>query len=112
MLLTKLINKSITSKTFPDIWKTAVVLPVQKSNQNNSLSNFCLVSILPVFSKVLERVVFDQFVHHFRHDLFSHKQSGFRAGYSTQDVLLHVSESWLWAIDAGQCVGARFDQGV
>ena len=54
------------------IWKTAVVLPVQKSNQNSLLSNFRPISILPVFSKVLERVVFDQLVHHFtRHDLFS-----------------------------------------
>lgn len=49
ILLTKLINKSITSKTFPDIWKTAVVIPVQKSNQNSSLSNFRPISILPVF---------------------------------------------------------------
>jgi len=70
-----------------------------------SLSNFYFTS----FSKVLERVVYDQLVNHFtRHHLFSIKQSGFRAGYSTQDVLLYVSESWLWAIDAGQFVGATF----
>ena len=65
ILLTIHINKSITSKTFPDIWKTAVVMPVQKSNQNSSLSNFHPISILPVFSKILERIVFNQFVHHF-----------------------------------------------
>ena len=109
MLLTKLINKSIISQTFPDIWKNAVVTQVQKSNQNCSLSNFRPISVLPVFSKILERVVFDQLVSHFTcYNLFSNKQSGFRAGYSTQDVLLHVSESWLRAIDVGQYVGAIF----
>ena len=65
MLLTKLINKSIISQTFPNIWKNAVVTPVQKSNQNCSLSNFHPISVLPVFSKILERVVFDQLVSHF-----------------------------------------------
>jgi len=107
ILVSKLINKSIASKTFPDIWENAVVIPVQKSNQNRSLSNFHPISILPVFSKVLERV---DFVNHFiRHHLFSNKQSGFRAGYSTQDMLLHVSGSWLRAIDAGQYAeGALF----
>ena len=109
VLLTRLINKSITSHTFPDTWKNAVVVPVQKSTQSSSLSNFRPISILPVFSKVLERVVYDQIVNHFTiHNLFSNRQSGFRAGYSTQDVLLHVSDSWLRAIDAGQYVGAIF----
>jgi len=85
------------------------VTPVQKSNQSSSLSNFRPISILPVFSKVLERVVFDQVVDHFnRHKLFSNKQSGFHPGHSTQDVLLHVNDSWLRAIDNGQYVGAVF----
>ena len=109
VLLTKLINKSIRSCTFPDTWKTAVVIPVQKSNQSSSLSNYRPISVLPVFSKVLERVVFNQIVAHFNsHHLFSMKQSGFRPGHSTQDVLLHCSNSWLQAMDAGQYVGAIF----
>ena len=65
VLLTKLINKSITSFTIPDTWKNAVVIPVQKSNQSSSLSNFHPISILNVFSKLLDRVVFDQVVNHF-----------------------------------------------
>ena len=32
ILLTKLINKSITFHIFPDIWKNAIVIPVQKSS--------------------------------------------------------------------------------
>jgi len=40
--------------------------------------------------------------------LFSEKQSSFRYGHSTQDVLLHVSDSFLSAIDSGHYVGAAF----
>ena len=65
ILHTKLINKSITLHTFPDVWKNAVVIPVQKSSQSSSLSNFRPIFILPIFSKVLEQVVFDQVVNHF-----------------------------------------------
>lgn len=36
------------------------------------------------------------------------RQSGFCNGYSTQDVLLHVSDSWLKAIDIGQLCGCHF----
>jgi len=32
----------------------------------------------------------------------------FLAGYSTQDGLLHVSDSWFRAVDIGQYVGAIF----
>ena len=51
VLLTRLINKSITLHVFPAIWKNAVVVPVKKSVQSSSLSNFRPISILPVFSK-------------------------------------------------------------
>jgi len=108
-LLVRLINKSISSSTFPDCWKAAIVTPVLKSHKNFSLSNFRPISVLPIFSKVLERVVSDQIVDHFhKYNLFSQKQSGFRHGYSTQDVLLHVVNSCYKAIDRGQYAGAVF----
>ena len=45
----------------------------------SSLSNFHPISVLPVFSKILERVVSDQIIAYFnKHDLFSQRQSGFR----------------------------------
>ena len=109
LLLTKLINKSVLSSTIPDCWKVAIVTPILKSQNSNSLSNFHPISVLPVFSKILEQVVSDLIVAHFcKHDLFSEKQSGFHNGYSTQDVLLHVTDSFLGAIDSGHYVGTIF----
>jgi len=43
-----------------------------------------------------------------KRNLLSEKQSGFPYGHSTQDVLLHVSDSFLSAIDSGHYVGAVF----
>ena len=109
VILTTLIKMSILMCTFPDLWKTAIVTPVQKSKQDNSLSNFWPISVLPVASKILERLVFDAMVGHLlKYELLSTEQSGFRPGNSTQDVLLCVTDSWLKAIDDGKYVGAVF----
>ena len=108
-LLTGVINKSISSCTFPSHWKYAVVTPVPKSKTNSALTNFRPISVLPVFSKILERVIHDQLVSYFlQHNLFSPYQSGFRPCHSTQDVLLYVVDSWRKAIDTRKFVVAGF----
>ena len=43
-----------------------------------------------------------------KYHLLSSHQSGFRTGYSTQDLLLHVTDKWLRAIDEGKYTGAVF----
>ena len=108
-LVTTLINQSILSGKFPDLWKYAIVIPVQKSKNNFALTNFRPISVLPVFSKILERVVHDQLVSYFlKNDLFSIYQSGFRPSHSTQDVLLYVVDCWRKAIDERKFVLTGF----
>jgi len=43
--------------------------------------------------------------HLVKYHLLSFHQSGFRTGYSTQDVLLHVTDKWLRAVDEGKYTG-------
>ena len=108
-LLTRVINQSISLCTFPNSWKYAIITPVQKSKNSSALTNFRLISVLPVFSKILERVIHDQLVLYFlQYNLFSPYQSGFRPGHSMQDVLLYVVDSWRKAIDARKFVVAGF----
>jgi len=84
------------------LWKHAVVTPVQKSKLSTDLTNFRPISVLPVLSKVLERVIYSQLISYLLQNyLFSDCQSGFRPNHSTQDVLLHVTDSWRKAIDDG-----------
>ena len=95
-----LLNKSLhsSSYTFPALWKRAIVSPVQKSSQSSDLINFHPISVL---SKMLERVVHQLMAHLNKFNLLSVCQFGFRSCYSTQDVLLCVTESWRKAIDEG-----------
>ena len=86
-------------------------MPIPKSRNGSSLSNFRPISesVLPVIFKILERIVSDQIIAHFnKHDQFSQRQSGFCYGYSIQDVLQHVSNSFSGAINCGEYVGVAF----
>ena len=56
--LTHIINMSITQGVFPDELKLARVIPVYKCNDKQTLSNYRPISILTLFSKVLETVMY------------------------------------------------------
>ena len=55
--ITKLINKSFTTATFPDNLKIAEVSPLHKKNSTLDKSNYRSVSILPIISKLFERAI-------------------------------------------------------
>ena len=86
-----------------------MVTPIQKTKESTELTNFHPISVLPVLSKVLQRVVYDQLMSYLlNHNLLYEQQSGFRPHYSTQDVLLHVTDSWCRAIDESKFSAAAF----
>ena len=39
-LLTVLVNKSISTGKFPELWKSAIVTPIQKSRESSAMTNF------------------------------------------------------------------------
>ena len=58
--LTCLINRSMRESVFPACEKSAKVTPVYKSGEKRVMDNYSTISVLPVFSKVLEQVVYKQ----------------------------------------------------
>lgn len=73
------------------------------------MSNYRPISILPAISKVMERLVQRQILYHLmKQSLLSNCQSGFRPGFSTQDVLIHVTDFWKRAVDKREFTGAVF----
>ena len=63
-LLTKSINSSIEHNIFPDLPKTALVVPLDKGRPNkNDISNFRPASILNTFSKICKRVIKNELLH-------------------------------------------------
>ena len=48
---------SIQQAIFPDNLKIAKVTPISKSGAKGNVSSYCPISILPVFSSILERII-------------------------------------------------------
>ena len=61
-VVTDLINSSLLKGCFPKVWKLAEVVPHVKEGDHEVASNNRPISLLPVLSKVIERIVHDQFV--------------------------------------------------
>ena len=51
-------NLSMTNGVFSEIFKSAIVIPIHKKGDPSEISNYCPISLLPVISKVLERIIF------------------------------------------------------
>ena len=98
-LLTKAINTSIAQNVFPENAKTASVTSLDKGKPNkNEMSNFRPVSVLNTFSKIYERVIKDQ-VARGMEKYFSPFLSAYRKNYSSQNILISLTEEWRKKLD-------------
>ena len=86
-VITNLINRSFSSNTFAEVWKSAEVIPILKSGDFEEPSNTRPISLLPIMSKVIERAAHLQFVNY----LDSH---------STETALLFFTDEILKNMDA------------
>ncbi len=89
--LEHLINLSFNTGTFPPSLKTAKVTPIFKKGDPYSAQNYRPISMLPVFSKVFEKVFLSRCVNFCgKHNLLSSNQFGFRSGKSTVDAIVRL----------------------
>ena len=98
-------NEDISIARFPDILKNAEVKPVFKKKSRIDKENYSPVRILPVISKIFERLVFKQLTMFFE-TVFSKYQCGFRKGHSAQRCLLTMTEQWKKYLDSNGACGA------
>ena len=74
---------------FPDQWKLANVSPIHKKNDKQLVSSYRPISLLPICSKVLEKIIFNNIYRYLVvNDLISKHQSGFRPFDVWHDGLL------------------------
>ena len=93
---------------FPEIWKSANVVPVHKKNQKNLKHNYHPISLLPTFGKILEKLIFDTLHQHLdANSLLNPNQSGFRPGDSTVNQLLSIVNSISQAFDCNPTLDVR-----
>ncbi len=79
LYLTVITNTSIVTGTFPETWKHALVTPLHMNGDPDDSSNYRPISLLPIFSKVLEKIVATDIVLYLEgNKLLSENQHGFR----------------------------------
>lgn len=87
--LAPLINESLSAGIFPRALKMARVIPIHKKGDKRNLNNYRPISLLPVLSKVFEKVLNKQITEHLdKFNIIDENQFGFRAGHSTEDAII------------------------
>ena len=101
-----LCNLSISRGVFPSACKVAKLKPIFKKGKKTDPSNYRLISLLPVISKIIEKVVHDQ-TNAFLSDenILYNYQSGFRANHSTNLCLSFLTDKVLKGFDEGLLTG-------
>ena len=95
-------NKSLADGEFPHDMKMAIVKPLYKAKSRSDISNYRPISLLPVISKVLERLVHIRLMKFLeRNKLLYEGQYGFRKGRSTSDAILDLTGNILDGFNKG-----------
>ena len=98
--LAHIINSSFTTGSVPDQLKISRVIPLFKTGDKSNFSNYRPISILPAFSKILEKAFYNR-LSNYLHELhiLSNDQYGFRKGHSTAHALIDLYDKISTAID-------------
>ena len=93
---------------FPEIWKYANVVPVHKKNEKNVKGNYRPISLLPIFGKILEKLMYDSLYSHLAsHELLNPNQSGFRPSDSSVNQLISITHTIFEAFDCNPPLDVR-----
>jgi hypothetical protein len=88
-VFTSIYNESISTGIVPDILKISRVTPIYKSGTITNPSNYQPISVLSAFSKILERMIYNQLeLFLVKNGILFEYQFGFRKGYSTEQAIL------------------------
>ncbi len=89
-LIVTLINESIDEGIFPNALKTAKVIPIFKKGDKLNLNNYRPIALLPVLSKVFEKIINLQLNRIIDNGFIDDNQFGFRSGHSTEDAVVKL----------------------
>lgn len=104
-----IINLSVSTGVFPNLLKKAIVIPVYKKDCIDDISNYRPISILSVFSKVMEKIVLSKMMKYLdKFKILDTAQHGFRSGRSTQSGAIQFVEFVYECLDNGSCVAGLF----
>ena len=104
-ILSHLFNNCMNAGVFPVELKIAKVIPLYKAGNINLLSNYRPISILPVFSKIFEKLIHVRFANFFDNNkVLYQNQFGFRRSRSTCHALQTSVNSVIKSLNNKKCV--------
>ena len=104
--ISQLCNLSIKLSSFPGNCKIAKVKPLFKKGSKNNPENCCLISLLLILSKIIERIIHDQTQEFLSKNKILYRfQSGFRKNYSTNTCLGHLTDKITTGFEKGLFTG-------
>ena len=108
-VLSKIINRSLSQGVFPDLLKKARVVPIFKAGDETDVNNYRPISVLPVLSKIFERVMYNRILSFFeRFHVLDNNQYGFRKKKSTIHAIMSNLERIYQSLDKGYTVLSIF----
>ena len=87
-----LFNISIKSGIFPELYKKSDVVPLFKSKNKTNVTNYRPISLLPVISKILEKIVYHRSYNFLdTNDQIYISQYGFQSGHSCKHAVSELA---------------------
>ena len=107
--LTFIFNKILIRGIFPDRTKYSIIKPLHKKGSNKELGNYRPISLLPVFSKVLEKLIYKRLYSFLENNrILSADQYGFSKKLSTSSATNALLTLILSAFEKNMYVGGLF----
>lgn len=107
--LANIINVSLSTGIFPNKLKIAKIIPVFKTGEQNSFTNYRPISLLTNFSKFFEKVMQKRLISFIeRHEILYKFQFGFRSKHSTSHSLISLVNNIASDIDRGHIAAGIF----
>ena len=103
--LTYFFNLCLHNSTFPDLLKIALVKPIYKAGDKNKFTNYRPISLLPIFSKVLEKLIHSALISFLSEtDILAKTQFGFRKKHSTYMPISLIMDNITKGLENGEKV--------
>jgi hypothetical protein len=107
--LSDLYNHSFNEGVVPREWKSGLICPIYKGGCRSDSANYRPVTLLPVISKVMERLITVSMSHHLEtENLLAAVQHGFRKHHSCLSNLLITLDDWTRSLDVGCSIHTCF----
>ena len=107
--LAYIFNRSLVKGQFLNIWKMARIVPIYIKGSSDERSKYSPISVLPVLSCLVEKLVYNQlYKYHDRHRFLYKHQSGFRSIHSVVICLLSNTCKWYLSLDDKKYTGMVF----